>query len=801
MTENGDPDRGTPSPWSYHPPMPPAEASDVPIFGTARPGAIPPAGAGEAGAGEAGTGEAGAGEAGTGEAGAGEAGAGHAGADQAASQPGRHSDAAPGGYPEVHYYAHPGSEPPVGAWAPASADPTAHAETPLSSEPVSSSQTALPFEARPPSETVPASEPEPASEAEPASDTYAEDDALTGQYPSAEFGSPFGLPPVPNGAPQYAQPPYDPARYAPTQNTESHYGQPEYAQPQYGQNQYGQSQSGQNQYGQNQSGQNEYGQNQSGQNQSAPSQYGQAQYRQPQDTPPQYGQPQYGEPHYGQPQDAQSQYGQPQDAQSQYGQPQDAQSQYGQPQDAQSQYGQPQDAQSQYGQAQYGQPQDAQSQYGQSQYGQPQDAQAQYGQPQHSPPQFAAGPSSADQSLPVASQPVASQPVASQPVSAQPVSAQPVSAQPGQSAPVQYASNPGAPNSATYAGAPRPTSTPQTAPARDQGPGVPPPSAQPRPESLLVPSHRAAASHEAQGGWQGRVRRLSGGVIKPQPSAQELADRRDAHDIQRSFSRPMTIVVVQPKGGAGKTPATIGLASALGAHRGGYVVGWDDNETRGTLAVRVDNADHQTTTVWDLLRDLPSFERNDARVGDMSHYVRGQGAAQFDALVSDDSPGNMAQIGEGEFHRIHAVLQRFYRQIVIDTGNNVRSPNWQAAVNAADQIVIVSTYSRDVGYSGSWVLDHLIETGRAELAASAITVLSAADPRQDMTVRSELIDHFRQRTRTVVEIPYDPLIALGGPIEWTRLKPETRRAWTHAGAAVVNALAAQDEHERVVNRN
>jgi MinD-like ATPase involved in chromosome partitioning or flagellar assembly len=263
----------------------------------------------------------------------------------------------------------------------------------------------------------------------------------------------------------------------------------------------------------------------------------------------------------------------------------------------------------------------------------------------------------------------------------------------------------------------------------------------------------------------------------------------------------MTIVVVQPKGGAGKTPATIGLASALGAHRGGYVVGWDDNETRGTLAVRVDNADHQRTTVWDLLRDLTNFERTDARVGDLSHYVRSQGAAQFDALVSDDSPGNMAQIGESEFQRIHTVLQRFYRQIVIDTGNNVRSPNWQAAVNSADQIVVVSTYQRDVGYSGSWVLDHLIETGRSELAASAITVLSSADPRQDPAVRAELLDHFRQRTRAVVEIPYDPLIALGGPIEWLRLRPETRRAWTHAGAAVVNSLVAQDEAERMANRS
>ena len=218
----------------------------------------------------------------------------------------------------------------------------------------------------------------------------------------------------------------------------------------------------------------------------------------------------------------------------------------------------------------------------------------------------------------------------------------------------------------------------------------------------------------------------------------------------------MTVVVVQPKGGAGKTPTTICLSAAFGAHRGGYVVGWDDNETRGTLAVRVTNPDDQRTTVWDLLGDLPAFERFDARVGDLSHYVRLQPDSHFDALVSDDNPGNMAQIGEDEFHRLHRVLQRFYRLIVVDTGNNVRSPNWQAAVNAADLVVVVSTYQRDVGYSGSWVLDHLAQTGREELARNAITVLSAADPTTDKSVREQLIAHFSARTRAVAEIPYDP---------------------------------------------
>ncbi|HET6876945.1 MAG TPA: hypothetical protein VFH38_05405 [Jatrophihabitans sp.] len=320
---------------------------------------------------------------------------------------------------------------------------------------------------------------------------------------------------------------------------------------------------------------------------------------------------------------------------------------------------------------------------------------------------------------------------------------------------------------------------------------APPPP--PRPEDLLVPNRSPVTAEPASWGWRGRLNRASGGLIKPKASPEELAARQAISDIQRGFSRPMTVVVVQPKGGAGKTPTTICLSAAFGAHRGGYVLGWDDNETRGTLAVRVSNPDSQRATVWDLLGDLAAFERFDARVGDLSYYVRPQPDAHFDALVSDDNPGNMAQIGEQEFHRLHKVLQRFYRMVVIDTGNNVRSPNWQAAVNAADLVVVVSTYQRDVGYSGSWVLDHLAQTGREQLAANAVTVLTAADPTTDKAVRGQLLDHFRVRTRAVVEIPYDQELAHGGPIRWTHLDAGTRNSWIQAGATIVNCLAEQDQ--------
>ena len=344
------------------------------------------------------------------------------------------------------------------------------------------------------------------------------------------------------------------------------------------------------------------------------------------------------------------------------------------------------------------------------------------------------------------------------------------------------------------AGAPTGWPNPGQGPVHAAG-GTPPPPVMPRPEDLLVNSRPRTLEKPATWGWRGRFSRMTGGMYKPKPSPAELADRQAKLNAQRGFSRPMTVVVIQPKGGAGKTPTTICVSSALGVRRGGYIVGWDNNETRGTLAVRTTNDDNQRTTAWDLLGRLDEFERSEARVGDLGYYMRAQGDAQFDALVSDDNPGNMAQIGEVEFKRIHGVLQRFYRMIIIDTGNNVRSTNWQAAVDHADQIVVVSTYQRDVGYSGSWVLDHLAQTGRDELARDAITVLTAAEPTVDDTVKTELVKHFGARTRAVVEVPYDPHIAEGGPIRWDELSEASKRAWTGVAAAITQTLYDRDQRQ------
>ena len=87
-------------------------------------------------------------------------------------------------------------------------------------------------------------------------------------------------------------------------------------------------------------------------------------------------------------------------------------------------------------------------------------------------------------------------------------------------------------------------------------------------------------------GWRGKVRRWSGGMFTPKMGPDELAYEQDRQTIQKDFDGPRTIAFINPKGGAAKTTGVLAAGYTFGTVRGGGVVAWDNNETRGTLGIR-----------------------------------------------------------------------------------------------------------------------------------------------------------------------------------------------------------------------
>jgi MinD-like ATPase involved in chromosome partitioning or flagellar assembly len=298
----------------------------------------------------------------------------------------------------------------------------------------------------------------------------------------------------------------------------------------------------------------------------------------------------------------------------------------------------------------------------------------------------------------------------------------------------------------------------------------------------------AAEPGPANWGWRGRVRRWSGGTIKPRMGAAERAYEQDRALIQKDFDGPVTIAFINPKGGAAKTTGVLAAGYTFGTVRGGGVVAWDNNETRGTLGIRGSRSTH-TKTTKELLTDLGKFaDVSQSRIGDLGSYVRSQGDAHFDVLASDESANVTGQIHAEDFNSVHQLLMRFYRVILVDTGNNMRAENWLAAADAADLLVVTSTVREDTGYSGLWMLDALQEAGYQNLKYKTVTVLSDPSTTVDSKLAADLVDVYQQRTRGVYRVPYDPALVAGSVLPYSELSHGTRMSWLRACAGMASAL-------------
>jgi MinD-like ATPase involved in chromosome partitioning or flagellar assembly len=352
----------------------------------------------------------------------------------------------------------------------------------------------------------------------------------------------------------------------------------------------------------------------------------------------------------------------------------------------------------------------------------------------------------------------------------------------------------------------RPSGPPPPPPVRPAGgpPQGPPASAPPAAAPAVPPQaeprrfmtatdflERRADAVEpgpAEWGWRGRLRRWSGGLIKPRMSAAERAYVQDRGLIQKDFDGPVTIAFINPKGGAAKTTGVLAAGFTFGTVRGGGVVAWDNNETRGTLGIRGSRSTH-TKTTKELLADLGKFnDVTQSRIGDLGAYVRSQGDAHFDVLASDESPNVTGQIHADDFNSLHQLLMRFYKVILVDTGNNMRAENWLAAADAADLLVVTSTVREDTGYSGLWMLDALQEAGYQNLKHKTVTVLSDPSTTVDRKLADDLVDIYQQRTRGVYRVPYDPALVAGSVLPYGQLSEDTRMSWLHACAGMASAL-------------
>jgi MinD-like ATPase involved in chromosome partitioning or flagellar assembly len=159
----------------------------------------------------------------------------------------------------------------------------------------------------------------------------------------------------------------------------------------------------------------------------------------------------------------------------------------------------------------------------------------------------------------------------------------------------------------------------------------------------------------------------------------------------------------------------------------------------------------------------------------------------FDVLASDESATGGEMLTAAAFAEIRDVVSRFYKLIFVDTGNNVRAQNWQAAIDATDQLVVTMSARNDSAETAARMLDHLEQSGRQRLVRQAVTVVSMPPSRREINL-PPIQRHFAARTRAVLLAPYERLIDTGEPIRYDQLSTATRNAWLKIAAAVAAGL-------------
>lgn len=235
------------------------------------------------------------------------------------------------------------------------------------------------------------------------------------------------------------------------------------------------------------------------------------------------------------------------------------------------------------------------------------------------------------------------------------------------------------------------------------------------------------------------------------------------------------------------TPTTAMLAAVMARYGGGGVLAWDNNDTRGTLGWRTEPGAHEAH-VRDLLPHVDRLMDPSARAADIAAYVHHQSVDKYDVLRSNPAslPGDQ-RLTRDDFDAVHRVASRYFRLMLIDSGNAEDAPHWLRMIDHADQLVVATTTRSDHAEAARLLLNSLHERDprSAGLADGAVVVVSQAD--RDEKPAAEVAEHYRGLARAAVTIPYDRAMRA----DWLRydaLSAPTQRAWLRAAAAVAGGL-------------
>lgn len=290
----------------------------------------------------------------------------------------------------------------------------------------------------------------------------------------------------------------------------------------------------------------------------------------------------------------------------------------------------------------------------------------------------------------------------------------------------------------------------------------------------------------ARNGWRGFLTKLG---IRMAPSDEEQAERADIAAVSQHWPGPRTIAITNPKGGVGKTSTTVLISAVFGRYGGSGVLAWDNNQTRGTLGWRTEQGPHEATLL-DMLPYTDWLLSAQAQIGDTARFVHHQRSDKYDVLRSKPSEIATGQrVSPDDVRALHAVGSKYYRLILMDSGNDESDLMWLTMIDLSKQLVLATSNRVEHAEAGALMLETLAKLGPeyAELARNAVVIISVADKEASKADVQNIVDGFTGMVRDILTIPYDPAI-IDGHLAFDNLRPATQRAALAAAAAIARGL-------------
>ncbi|OZF43807.1 chromosome partitioning protein ParA [Rhodococcus sp. 14-1411-2a] len=297
-------------------------------------------------------------------------------------------------------------------------------------------------------------------------------------------------------------------------------------------------------------------------------------------------------------------------------------------------------------------------------------------------------------------------------------------------------------------------------------------------DSLLKRPKRASNS-----GWRRGVHRLTGGVINPGESTAEERYRNQVERIRQPVLGDYRIAFLSLKGGVGKTTTTLGLGSTFASLRGDCVIAVDANPDFGTLGERVPR--QTSSTVRDLLAAAPHIRR----YSDIREHTS-QAPSRLEVLAGERDPAASEMFGEEDYRAVIDMLQVYYNLILTDCGTGIMHSAMNGVLQLANALVLVSSPAVDGARSAAATLDWLELHGYGHLVERTVVVISSVRPGSSAVDMNLLQQHFLERCRAVLVIPFDEHLAEGAVVDLDLLRPQTRSAFVELAAMVADDFPA-----------